>query len=100
MEHLAYDLGRITFDGFFRTIDEVYIMVEINYAVNVMLVDKDNYSKYCQDESYSYYGGYADKSPITLKIPYDGHWYLVIDNCGDDMEGIEATVKKHIHYRH
>ena len=90
--HYSYDLGYITFGGLFAVDAAVYVEVELNYAANVLLMDSVNYDNYYMGERYSYYGGYATRSPITFKIPYDATWIVVIDNGGDDMGDIEASV--------
>ena len=95
--HFSYDLGYISFGGFFDTAETVYVKAIINYAVNVMLLDYENYDKFCNDESYEYYGGYAKKSPSYIKIPHKGKWMVVVDNGGDDMDGIDVSIYTHEH---
>ena len=95
--HYSYDLGYVSFGGFFDSASTVCVEVETNYAVNIMLVDYDNYEKFCHGHSYTYYGGYVDWSPYNIEIPHKGYWKVVIDNAGDDMDGIEAKVYTHEH---
>ena len=91
--HDSYDLGHVSWDsGFFTVTDSVYVQVKLNYAANVMLMDKYNYERYRDDDSFEYYGGYATKSPCNIEIPYSDRWFLIIDNGGDDMDGIDASV--------
>ena len=96
--HYSYDLGYISTYSPFNPIEAVYVEVKINYAANVMLMDKYNYSYYCEGRYFSYYGGYTTSSPVTIKIPRSDSWILVIDNEGDDMDGIEATVHTDTYY--
>ena len=82
-----YDLGYV-FIGF----DEVKIVeVELNYSANVLLMEDYSFSSYKLGLSCSYYGGYAEQSPVRIKIPNDGHWHVVIDNGGADMLGINSS---------
>lgn len=95
--HYSYDLGYISFGGFFDSACHVCTEVDSNYAVNVMLVDYENYDRFCEGESYDYYGGYVEYFPYNITIPHKGYWKLVIDNGGDDMDGIETKVFTHEH---
>ena len=82
-----YDLG-YQFIGF----DEVkLVIVELNYSANVMLMTDINFDMYKMGLSCSYYGGYAQQSPVRLKIPFGGHWHVVVDNGGDPMLGIRSS---------
>jgi len=58
------------------------IRIKLNIPANVRLLDPDNYEKYANGQSHNYHGGHATKSPVTLKPPHPGHWYLVIDLGG------------------
>lgn len=51
-------------------------------AANVFLVDSSNFNSYKNGRQYRYYGGHATSSPVHLKVPSSGHWYLVIDFGG------------------
>lgn len=96
--HYSYDLGYISTYSPFNPIEAVYVEVKINYEANVMLMEKDNYSEYRKGRYYTYYGGYQTSSPVTFKIPRSEAWVIVIDNDGDDMDGIEATVHIDTYY--
>ena len=89
--HYDYDLGYISFGGWFQPA-AVSAIVTLNYAANVMLLDDYNYRNYISGFNYSYYGGHTTSSPINLSIPTPGHWHLVVDNGGGDMDGIECHV--------
>lgn len=43
-------------------------------------MDADNYQAYLDEDEYQWYGEFWETSPITLEIPYDGYWYLVVDS--------------------
>ena len=45
----------------------------------VRLLDADNYQDYLDDDPFDYYGGVWETSPVHLDVPYDDHWYLVVD---------------------
>ena len=89
--HYSYDLGMFTIGGWSATA-AVHVIVHLNYAANVLLLDPYNYNNYCSGMPYSYYGGYAQSSPVTLSIPSSGIWTLVVDNGGDPMGNIQASV--------
>lgn len=75
MNYLKYDLGY----------QQKGVVVQVNLsgdACNVILLDDNNYFEYKQGRSYNYYGGHATQSPVTLRIPYSGLWYVVIDHGG------------------
>lgn len=49
-------------------------------AANVFLLDGSNFSKYKSGRGgYRYFGGQARRSPVHLRVPSNGHWYVVID---------------------
>jgi hypothetical protein len=72
VEHLCWDLGSC--EG--GTCFEVRLR---GSAANVCLLDADHYQAYLDDDDYEYYGGFHDVSPVVLEVPYDDHWYLVVD---------------------
>lgn len=43
-------------------------------------MDAENYQAYCNEEEYEFHGGFWEASPLSLDVPYDGFWYLVIDS--------------------
>lgn len=75
MKFSYYDLGNLS-GG------EVVEVSLSGNAANVFLVDSSNFSAYKAGRRYSYYGGHATRSPVHLKIPRSGHWYVVIDLGG------------------
>ncbi|UVS78410.1 DUF1883 domain-containing protein [Actinokineospora sp. UTMC 2448] len=48
-------------------------------AANVFLVDAEEFAAYQADEEYEYHGGFYDFTPLTLQVPYDYDWFLVVD---------------------
>jgi hypothetical protein len=51
-------------------------------AANVRLLDSSGYSAYKAGRKHRYIGGLAKKSPVRLRIPRSGHWYLAVDLMG------------------
>jgi len=58
------------------------VVVELDQAANVLLLDTGGYSCYQNGQSFRYYGGLAKVSPVILRPPYPGHWHVVIDLGG------------------
>ncbi|CAN5908320.1 DUF1883 domain-containing protein [soil metagenome] len=57
-------------------------VVPLDSQANVMLMDDLNYSSYRRGDSYRYFGGFAERSPIRIAAPYSGHWNVVVDLGG------------------
>ncbi len=49
-------------------------------TARVCLMDDDSYQAYLDGDEYEYFGGFYDTSPVDLEVPYDDHWYLVVDS--------------------
>lgn len=73
MEHLYWDLG------FFAGGAQFAVTLRGSTA-RVMLMDRDEYQAYLDEEDYEYYGGFFDFSPVVLEVPYDARWYLIVDS--------------------
>ena len=58
------------------------VEVALDNSANVQLLDESNFRKYKTREPYSYYGGFAKKSPYYLKVPKSGKWHVVVDLGG------------------
>ena len=43
-------------------------------------MDIDHYQAYLDEDEYEYHGGFYNVSPVVLDVPYDDHWYLVVDS--------------------
>lgn len=72
MEHLWFDLGHC----------EAGTLIETTLrgsSANVCLLDVDEYQAYLDKEEYEYHGGFYDCTPVVLEVPYDDHWYVVVD---------------------
>jgi Domain of unknown function (DUF1883)/TIR domain len=70
-----YDLGQ-------REQGEIVEITLSGNAANVRLVDSSNFQSYKSGRSHRYIGGLAKRSPVHLRIPNSGHWYVVVDLMG------------------
>jgi hypothetical protein len=59
---------------------------------NVLLVDRENFSRYRAGKSIAFRGGLTRDSPVRLEIPRDDHWYVVVD-LGDNPGRLVAAVE-------
>ena len=64
------------------------IQVNLDRQANVRLLDSINFQKYRNGQQHIYYGGHATASPVRLRPPYQGHWYVVVD-----LGGYAGTVR-------
>ena len=56
------------------------IVVEIDKAANVILLNDTNLNNFTSARSFRHHGGgYFTSSPVVLVCPSNGHWNLVID---------------------
>jgi hypothetical protein len=69
------------------------IQVSLDKPANVRLLDWDNFQKYRSGQSHTYFGGHATNSPVNLKPPHEGHWYVVVD-LGGYPGTIRASAQK------
>ncbi len=73
MKFLDYDLDAAAGD---------VVVVELNRAANVRMLDSINFSRYRRGQRHEYLGGLARVSPVRLSVPRDGHWHVVVDLGG------------------
>jgi hypothetical protein len=73
VDHLYWNLGTYASGAMF----EVTLR---GSTARVCLMDGDSYQAYLDGEEYEYHGGFYDVSPVVLEVPYDEHWYLVVDS--------------------
>ncbi len=69
------------------------IQVTLNIPANVRLLDWSNFHKYETGQYHTYHGGHATISPVRLRPPHAGHWYVVID-LGGYAGRLRALVEK------
>lgn len=72
MEYLWWDLGLCTAG----TGVEVQLR---GVEAFVRLLDADNFQDYLDGDECNFFGGVWEVSPVDLEVPYDDHWYLVVD---------------------
>lgn len=58
------------------------VLVTLDHQANVMLLDETAFSSYRSGGRFTYYGGWATKSPVRLRPPSSGHWHVVVDLGG------------------
>lgn len=54
------------------------VIVNLDYAADVFLVNSNNFKKYQRGESYTYYGGHYTSSPVKITVKGIGRWYLIV----------------------
>ena len=74
MQHVKYDLGQLKRGS--------TVVVTLDKQANVQLMDSANYSNYKQGRRYQFFGGLMTKSPASIPVPRDGHWYVAVDLGG------------------
>ncbi|WP_396632880.1 DUF1883 domain-containing protein [Maribacter sp. R86514] len=84
MNFTKYDLGN-------KQIGDVVEITLQGSAANVRLMNSSSFQSYKNGRRHSYIGGLAKKSPIRLKIPNSGHWYVTVD-----MQGLRGTTRSSI----
>ena len=82
MKYLYYDLGE-------QPQDSCVVAHLRGSAANVILVDPLNFDRYRFGQPFRYAGGLHTRTPARIRIPEDGHWYLVID-CGGYQHHVHA----------
>ncbi|MCS3496583.1 hypothetical protein M2189_004458 [Bradyrhizobium japonicum] len=58
------------------------VVVDLDHAANVRLMDSSNFSSYQRGGNARFYGGEARQTPVRLKVPQAGHWHVTIDLGG------------------
>ena len=56
------------------------VTVKLKNASNVFLVDSANFQHYKNGARFTCYGGYYNKSPLTITVNGNGRWYLIVEN--------------------
>lgn len=74
MQHLSFDLKQQK--------KGAIAVVTLDKQANVRLMTASNYSALKAGRRFSFRGGRATKSPVSLQIPASGHWFVVVDLGG------------------
>jgi hypothetical protein len=85
VEHLKYDLGTLEAGS--------VVSVALKHRANVLLMDASNYRIYSAGRGgrFSFLGGEALRSPLRLRVPHLGHWFVALD-LGGAAGRISASV--------
>lgn len=54
------------------------VIVNLDYAADVFLVDSNNFRKYQRGESFKYHGGHYTSSPVRITVSGIGRWHLIV----------------------
>ena len=74
MDFVHYDLGLLE--------EGTTVVVSLDVAANVCVLDFANFMYYKMDISFMYLGGYITRSPYYVVIPRGGFWHVAIDLGG------------------
>ncbi len=58
------------------------IEVTLDNRAHVRVMDPLNFQNYKEGKKYRYHGGFAKKTPVHIKPPCQGLWYVVVDLGG------------------
>lgn len=72
------------------------VQITLDKQANVRLLDPTNFNSYRNGQKHTYYGGLATRSPVTISIPHQGHWHVVID-LGGNAGTVRASINLFIH---
>ena len=86
--HICHDIGFQMPMG-----NKITAEVTLNRSAFVYLVNQQSYQNYLAGKEYSHSGGYASTSPYTIDIKSANHWYIIVDNGNESIEGIVSEVK-------
>ncbi|MEK6677655.1 MAG: DUF1883 domain-containing protein [Planctomycetota bacterium] len=68
------------------------IVVTLDHAANIQLLDDMNFSSYRCGRSFRYVGGCYRQSPVVLRPPQNGHWHVAID-LGGSRGAVRAGIR-------
>ena len=58
------------------------VVNDLQYASDVYLLDQNNFERYQRGESFDYFGGNYNQSPVKITVTGPGSWYLIVDDGG------------------
>jgi hypothetical protein len=60
-----------------------YVEIKMNISANVRIMNEADFEEYKKKAPHKYVaGGYVKFSPYTVKLPSNGHMYIVVDRGG------------------
>ncbi len=59
---------------------------------NVRLMDRSNFYSFARGQRHRDCGGHAQRGPVSIDVPSDGDWVLVVDH-GGYVGNTEASVR-------
>ena len=68
------------------------IEVSLSGQANVRLLDSPNFQSYRAGRGHRCIGGLAKVSPVRLRPPHRGHWFVVID-LGGYRGNVQASAR-------
>lgn len=68
------------------------VNVQLDHAANVRLLDPSNFHNYRQGRQHRYIGGFYKHTPVNLRVPHAGRWYVVVD-LGGYQGRVNASVR-------
>jgi hypothetical protein len=68
------------------------VIVELDHAANVKVMDAANFQRFRRGESHRYFGGAATRSPVAIRPPHGGRWFVTID-LGGGSGRVRASVR-------
>lgn len=74
MQFIKHDLGKMN--------GGEIVEVTLTSAAYVRLMDSVNFRNYRSGQRHKSYGGHYKSSPVRLKIPNPGHWFVAVDLAG------------------
>ena len=58
------------------------VLVELDHAANVKVMDDPNFDRYRRGEAHRYFGGHATRSRVFIRPPKPDRWHVTIDLGG------------------
>jgi hypothetical protein len=58
------------------------VVVQLDHAANVKVMDDQNYGRYRRGEAHRYFGGHATGSSVLIRPPRPGRWHVTVDLGG------------------
>ena len=67
------------------------VLVELDHAANVKVMDESNFARYRRGQAHEYYGGHATRRHTAILPPRPGRWHVTID-----LGGYRGTVRANV----